>query len=175
MMAMETNETPSVISLSRQGTPTLDGSSPENVRRGGYVLTHVGAGTAPDLTLVASGTEVDLALQTAQALVGESQGPKCVRVVSLPCWELFDKQTHDYRLSVLPNDVPVMSIEASGVHGWSKYAHASHGMEGFGLSAPGGALMEHFGFTVPALVAKAHKVLSFYKGKQVVSPVDKAF
>lgn len=169
-VAIESRETPSVISLSRQGTPTLPGSSADKFAMGAYVIAEVGSG-APQLILASSGTEVALSISTAEALVN-SGDTSSVRVVSMPCWELFDKQSPAYRLSVFPDNVPVMSIEASGTHGWQKYAHASHGMETFGLSAPGPAVYEHFGFTVPVLQAKAKKLLAFYEGKSFFSLVN---
>lgn len=163
-VAMEHAHTPTVISLSRQASPTLVGSAADKVYQGAYVLCDVGASSAPvpTLVLVATGTEVALAVSTAQAIVAASTGVH-VRVVSMPCCELFDEQSLEYQLSVFPDGAPVMSIEASGVAGWKKYAHAPFGLTAFGLSAPGPAVMAHFGFTVDNLVERANEVMAFYK------------
>lgn len=173
LAAMNTAGTPSVISLSRQGTPTLAKGSRDMVSKGAYTVYSTAEGTAPALILAASGTEVDLAIQTAEAAKASAKG--AIQVVSMPCWELFDAQPLAYRMTVFPAGVPVMSIEASGSHGWSRYAHASFGMERFGLSAPGGAVYEHFGFTVANLSAKAQQVMQYYEGKTANSLIEKPF
>ena len=92
-----------------------------------------------------------------------------LRVVSMPCWELFDAQPLEYQLEVFPKDVPVMSIEASGAHGWEKYAHAVYGLHTFGSSGPGAKVYEKFGFTVDNLTKCAENVLNFYSDKPAVS------
>lgn len=101
---------PSIHALSRQNLPQLEGSSIEKAAKGGYVLKEVEG--KPDLTLVSTGSEVALAVEAANLL--EKNGKK-VRVVSLPCFEVFDVQDKDYRLSVLPDGAPVLSIEAMSV------------------------------------------------------------
>ena len=175
VVALESPHTPTVISLSRQAAPTLSGSSWEKVRQGGYVLCDVGGGDgpaqAPALIIVATGTEVTLAVGTAQALADATPALR-FRVVSMPCCELFDEQTTEYQLSVLPDGVPVMSVEASSVAGWRKYAHAPFGMTTFGLSAPGNHVLAHFGFTVPSLVQKAMEVMAYYQSAPVPSLVN---
>ena len=80
----------------------------------------------------------------------------------MPCCELFDEQPLEYQLQVLPEGAPVMSIEAGGIGGWFKYAHAPFGMEAYGASAPAPHLFNLFGFTVPNLVARAKEVVAFY-------------
>jgi len=165
VVAIENPHTPTVISLSRQAAPTLAGSSAEKVALGAYVVASFGQALAlPSLVLVATGTEVALAESVAKALV-EHNGELGVRVVSMPCTELFDKQPLSYQLEILPDGAPVMSIEAGGVHGWKKYAHAPFGMVAFGASAPGNDAFAHFGFTVPNLADKAREVIAFYKEK----------
>lgn len=158
LVAIEHKHTPSVISLSRQAAPALEGSSAEKFAYGAYVLhdyiTH--ADQSCKLVLVGSGTEVALCVDVAKSL-GVN-----VRVVSMPCWELFEAQPLEYQLSVFPEGVPVMSVEASGVHGWRKYAHAPFGLESFGMSAPGNKLYEYFGFTVSNLVIRAQEVIAYY-------------
>lgn len=159
--AMEHTTTPTVICLSRQAAPTLKGTSAEMVAKGGYVVDKLGSATVPSLILAATGTEVSLAVATAHKLVSE-QSNLTITVVSMPCTELFDVQSIEYRLSVFPEGAPVMSIEAAGIEGWRKYAHAPFGMTTYGESAPGNVLFEHFGFTVPNLVRRAQEVLAFY-------------
>ena len=81
----------------------------------------------------------------------------------MPCCELFDRQPLEYKLSVFPDNIPVMSIEASSIYGWNKYAHMVIGMNSFGMSAPGGKVYETFGFTVPQLVQRTHETISHFK------------
>lgn len=95
--------TPSVLALSRQNLPQLEGSSIDKAAKGGYVLKEVEGG---DLTLVSTGSEVSIAVDAAKEL--EDAGLK-VRIVSLPCWEIFDQQTREYQLSVLPHGAPILS------------------------------------------------------------------
>jgi transketolase len=158
--AIEHPSTPSVISLSRQAAPTIEGTSATSVNLGGYVVQRYNNADAPDLILVATGTELQLAVAVAKALAAESLS---IRVVSMPCTELFDKQSITYQLSVFPEGVPVMSIELSATQGWRKYAHAPFGINTFGQSAPAAQLFEYFGFTEANLAAKAKEVIQFYR------------
>lgn len=174
IVGMESRKTPTVISLSRQGAPTLEGSSADKVKLGGYVLQEIGSASSsayPSLTIIGTGTEVELALRVAKAISTKSG---CwVRVVSMPCTELFDVQSVEYQKSVLANGSPVLSVEAGGVSGWrGKYAHAAWGMNDcFGSSAPGGALFKHFGFTEANLLERAEQVVAFYmKDGKVAAP-----
>lgn len=169
VQAIEHKHTPSVLSLSRQAAPALPNTSPQKVALGAYVLTQFGSGT-PALILTSSGTEVQLAVQTAAAM--NSADGVCVRVVSFPCWELFEDQPLGYQMEVFPDGIPVMSIEASGSHGWQKYSHAPYGMTSYGASGPGGKIYEKFGFTVPNLSARAREVISFYQGTPARSLVN---
>lgn len=172
-VAMENPNTPSVICLSRQGTPKLTGTSIAKVKLGGYVISEFGGMGPPKLILVSTGTEVALSVKVAEKLHA-SQNIK-VRVVSMPCCELFDKQSHSYKLETFPHGSPVMSIEASGTCGWQKYAHASCGIDSFGASAPASQLYKHYGLTEENLVEKAKKVVSFYADKHVDSLTVKPF
>ena len=81
----------------------------------------------------------------------------------MPCTELFDKQTLEYKLSLFPVGIPVLSLEASATNGWSKYAHASFGLESFGVSAPGADLFNYFGFTEENLVTQSRTIIEYYK------------
>lgn len=165
--------TPSVIALSRQACPTLPNSSPEKVSLGGYVVHWTGAEpiAAAALILVATGTEVSLAIEVANALAAADG--IVVRVVSMPCTELFDEQSMEYQLQVFPENVPVMSIEPASTTCWLKYAHATFGMSTFGASAPGDKVYARFGFTVDNLTSRAREVVAYYKGTSVPSKLTR--
>jgi transketolase len=154
-IALERKHGPTALIFSRQVVPTFDRSimaSAENVRRGGYTL--IDSADRPDLILIATGSEVSLAVSAHAELV--TQNIK-VRVVSLPSWKLFDAQPREYRESVLPPKVKArLAIEAGVAQGWHKYVGDQGkimSIERFGASAPAGVLAEKFGFTVEAVVA----------------------
>lgn len=142
---------PSVLALSRQGVPQLRlAASDENLSaKGGYVLSDANGTRAA--TIIATGTEVSLAMEAQTTL--RAAGIE-VAVVSMPCWELFDEQDAVYRSGVL-GSAPRIAIEAASTFGWEKYTGpdgAVIGMTGFGASAPAPELYEHFGITADALV-----------------------
>ncbi len=144
---------PSALALSRQNVPTLrtEHTSENLSAKGAYVLAE--ADGQRDVTIIATGTEVSLAMQ-ARALLAE-KGIKAA-VVSMPCWELFDKQGADYRASVLGKGLRV-AVEAAATFGWERYVGEDGiivGMESFGASAPADQLYEFFGITA-AKVAEA--------------------
>jgi transketolase len=154
-IALERKHGPTALIFSRQNVPTFDRSvmaSADNVRRGGYTL--IDSDGTPDVILIATGSEVALAVQAREELV--KQNIK-VRVVSLPSWKLFDAQPREYRESVLPPKVRArLAIEAGVAQGWHKYVGdlgKIMSIERFGASAPAGVLAEKFGFTVEAVVA----------------------
>lgn len=157
--ALESAE-PSCMILTRQGLAPQERSAEqlEAVRRGGYVLKDCDG--APEVILIATGSEVQLAVDAAAALT--EKGRK-VRVVSMPCTELFDAQPADYREAVLPAAVRArVAVEAASVDGWWKYVGldgAVVGMSTFGESAPGGELFKHFGFTVGHVAEVAEGLL----------------
>lgn len=151
---------PSVLVLTRQNLPTLDRAkyaSAEGVRRGGYVLADAPDGK-PDVILIGTGSEVSLCLGAYERLVADGVN---ARVVSLPCWELFDAQPAEYRDSVLPPKVTRrVAVELGVKQGWEKYLGPDGqfvGMCGFGASAPVSVLLKHYGFTVEQIVAAAKK------------------
>jgi len=129
------------------------------VARGGYVLADPKQGK-PEVLLLASGSEVSLAVDAYQRLSAEGVR---ARVVSLPCWELFEKQSVEYRTSVLPPDVAArVSVEQASTFGWARYVGTSGhsvGMTTFGASAPLKELQKKFGFTPEAVVAAARSQL----------------
>ena len=145
--AVDRRDGPTSLVLSRQALPAMPRSDAQtaDIVRGGYVLADCGG--APDCVLIATGSEVALAMEAAKGL-GE-QGRK-VQVVSMPCTNLFDTQPQQYRDSVLPPGVPRVAIEAGVRDGWWRYVTtggAVIGMDSFGASAPAKKLFEHFGFT----------------------------
>jgi len=154
-MAMLQYEGPSAIILTRQKLPELEHTAvpfKEGLARGAYII-HKEKGGAPDVTLMATGSEVSLAIEVCQAL---EKMDKKVRVISMPCWELFEKQDHAYQESVVGGDLGTrVSIEAGinmGWHRWVGHDGITICMEGFGLSAPIADLQKEFGFTADAIV-----------------------
>jgi len=154
---------PVAIVLSRQAIPTLDRkkyASASNVTKGAYVLLCSDPHCLPDVILIGTGTEVALMLDSHDALA--KAGVK-VRSVSMPCQELFEKQSAEYKESVLPSKIRArVSIEAGSTAGWGRYIGLdgeSVGVDSFGASAPLKILSEHFDFTVANVVATVHRVL----------------
>ncbi|MCW5942162.1 MAG: transketolase [Fimbriimonadaceae bacterium] len=156
-MALASPSTPCALALTRQSlsstTPPPGADHP--ALRGGYVLAEPRDGRV-DVILVATGSEVALALAAREALAKEGIG---ARVVSMPCTSVFDGQDSAYRQAVLPQGVPTVSIEAASTFGWAKYAEAHVGLDRFGASAPAERLFEEFGFTVENVVAVARGLL----------------
>ncbi len=156
--AIERADGPSVLALSRQNLPTVTGAiSAETIRKGGYVLADCEG--EPQVTLIATGSEVKLALDAQAALADE--GIKA-RVVSVPCTEAFDRQGAEYRNAVLGKCTPRVAIEAGHPDLWRKYVGSKGGIIGidrFGESAPAGKLFEFFGFTVAHVVATVKNIL----------------
>jgi len=153
---------PTGLALTRQNLPVLDRvkyAPADGLQRGGYVLWQSGDGT-PDVIVIATGSEVSLALEGAERLAGEGIN---VRVVSMPCWKFFDAQLPEYRDSVLPPEVHArVSIEAGVTLGWEHYLGlkgVAIGIDHFGASAPGKILLEKYGFTPDRVVAAAKGVM----------------
>jgi len=149
---------PVALALSRQDLPVLDRSlyaGADNLTRGAYILKDAPDGI-PDIILIATGSEVHIALQAAERLAGTG---KKVRVVSMPSWELFDGQDDAYRRRVLPPDTKArIAVEAGVTQGWSRYVGDSGaviGLNRFGASAPGAVLYQKFGFTPDHVVETA--------------------
>jgi transketolase len=158
-VALANKNGPTALALTRQGVPTLDRSQyapAEGAARGGYVLSEA---AGAKVILMASGSEVHIALE-AQRLLAE-QGLSA-RVVSMPSWELFDAQSQEYRASVLPPGITArVSIEAGVTMGWERYVGLKGKMIGlnhFGASAPYQELYRHFGLTAGAVVEAAREV-----------------
>jgi transketolase len=158
-LSLEAKRTPSILSLSRQGLPLLRLShTEENLSaRGGYELS--GANLDAKVTLIATGSEVTIAMDAQKKLESEGIG---TRVVSMPCWELFDAQDTSYKTETLGPGTVKIAVEAGCSMGWSKYTGIEGGFVGidsFGASAPAGDLYKHFGITADAIAAAAKERL----------------
>jgi transketolase len=161
-LALNRKEGPTALILTRQKVPTIDQSrfaSPEGVLRGGYILAESPDGT-PEVLILATGSEVHLALAAYEKLVQEGIA---VRVVSLASWEVFEAQDVAYREKVLPANVKVrLAIEAGVPMGWERYVGLEGrviGIERFGASAPGPVVMEKFGITAEAIIDAVREML----------------
>ena len=157
-IALESSETPSVMALSRQGLPTVrtERTNENLTQKGGYILRNVRG--ARDITVMATGSEVAIALDAADVL--KDQGYN-VAVVSMPCWELFDHQSDQYRQSVL-GSAPRIAIEALIGFGWDRYLRTQDvfiGMHDFGASGPAPELYQHFGITKERICETAHRLI----------------
>jgi len=179
-VAIETRDRPTALILTRQNVPTLDRevfASAEGLRRGAYVLKDFGAAsggstaaadrgntaagrTDVSVLLIATGSEVSLAVQAAGRLAAEGIP---TRVVSMPCWELFEAQDAAYRESVLPVQVHArLAIEAASPMGWERWVGDRGdviGIDRFGASAPGSEVMRRYGFEVGNVVERARRLV----------------
>ncbi|MDR2346575.1 MAG: transketolase [Planctomycetaceae bacterium] len=160
--AIKLKNTPSVLVLSRQNLPTLDRTkfaSAEGVVKGGYVLID-SSDNKPDIILIASGSEIGICVEAWERLTSDN---KKIRVVSLPCFELFEIQPQEYRDTVLPPSVKKrIAVELAVEQGWRKYIGDQGrfiGMQSFGESAPAGQLMKHFGITCDKICETAKELL----------------
>ncbi|MEX0705479.1 MAG: transketolase C-terminal domain-containing protein, partial [Nitriliruptoraceae bacterium] len=158
-VALET-EGPTVIALTRQGLPALPASAVGNPTRGAHVVADRGDGD-PVLAIIATGSEVHLALAAANQLAADGVA---VRVVSMPSWERFSAQSAEYRDVVLPSSISArVSVEAATTFGWERWvgdAGAAIGLDRFGASAPASRLFEEFGFTEQHVAQVARDVLA---------------
>lgn len=172
--AVEKSTTTSVLALTRQGLPNLVGSSREVVAKGAYVLQHFNKGTRvdelegeADVVIAASGSEVALAVEAAALLTGYK-----VRIVSVPCRDLFDEQSVEYKKEVLGEGIPVISVEAAATFGWSDYSHSQFGLDRFGASATIAQLKDQFGFNAQTLADETRKLVKFYDSRSAPSLFD---
>ena len=160
-MALEARSRPSALLLSRQNLPYLPKPGLEGIAKGGYVLAEpsaAGSTRKAQAVIIATGSEVHLALQ-AQTALARDHGI-AVRVVSMPSTQVFDRQSLDYKQSVLPAKLPRVAIEAGVTDGWWKYGCAAVvGIDSYGESAPAPALFKHFHLTAENLVDTVRKVL----------------
>jgi transketolase len=158
-LAIQTKDAPSIMALTRQGVPAVrDDASKNMCERGAYVL-RPGKG-ADDIVLLASGSEVHLAVEAAERLEVDDIS---ARVVSVPCYDRFLEQDENYIRSITGKDLPKIAIEAGIRQGWDTIIGRDGGfigMDGFGASGPGGELFTHFGITADAIVAMAKEKLA---------------
>jgi transketolase len=161
-VALEREDGPVALLLSRQNIPVLDRSevaSADGLEHGGYVLWESGSG-APALILIATGAEVDITLSAARMLAAEGTD---VRVVSMPCMELFEAQSPEYREQVLPSAVRVrLAVEPGASQSWWRWVGSDGdvlGLDRFGASAPGTTVLEKLGFTTENIITRARALL----------------
>jgi len=152
-LALRAKDKPSVLALTRQNLPQVRTEALENLSaRGAYRLR---AASGPrKVVLLATGSEVEVALAAADGLEGQGIGAD---VVSMPCCELFDAQSDAYRADILPSDALLVSVEAGATFGWERYTGSDGlniGLDRFGASAPAGDLFKRFGFTAEAIVPR---------------------
>lgn len=169
-VAIEHKNAPVALVLTRQKLPVLDPKKysqiSDGMRKGGYILADATEGEQPDVILVASGSEVHLALDARKALLKDGIH---ARVVSLPSWNIFDRQTGEYRSEVFPKSIPVLAIEAGATLGWRSYVGPQIdviGVDRFGASAPGERVYREYGFTVDNV--REH-VMNLIQEKKVVA------
>jgi transketolase len=160
---MQLRDQPVALVLTRQPVPTFDRSKygpASGVAKGGYILADTADGR-PDVILMGTGSEVSLCVEAYEQL--KSQGIKA-RVVSMPSWDLFERQDEAYRRQVLPVEVKArVSVEAAATFGWSRYLGPTGiaiGMHRFGASAPIKDLLKKFGFTTEKVVAAAREAIA---------------
>ncbi len=156
-LAIESEHTPSILALSRQGVPTIRSDSQENLTaKGGYIIAP--AKGRVSATLIATGTEVSLAIEAQKRLADENI---FVNVVSMPCCELFDKQPAEYKNAIL-GKAPRIAIEAASIYGWERYVGDNGtviGLDDFGTSAPANEVYEHFGITAENIINTVKKYI----------------
>ena len=167
---------PTAFALTRQKVPLIDRSrfaSAEGLRKGGYILAEAENGKGvPQLILIATGSEVSLALEARETLQGEGTR---VRVVSMPCWELFEEQSEAYRDEVLPPSVSArLAIEAGVRQGWDRYVGTAGDvicLDRFGASAPGDVALKNLGFNVDNVVTRARELVKL-NSRRVLKPLS---
>lgn len=169
-VALTSKHTPSILALSRQNLPQLENSTLENAIKGGYVAHDV---AGAQITLVSTGSEVCICIDAVKEL--EKKGVKA-RVVSIPCFEVFDAQSKDYRLSVLPDGIPSLSVEVMSTMGWERYTHEQFGLNRFGASGAYKDVYKKFEFTPEGVTKRALATIDFWKDvPNIRSPINRAF
>jgi transketolase len=165
-VAMEHRDGPVALILTRQNVPVIDRSRfnpASGLRKGAYILAD--SPERPEIILIATGSEVHLALEVYERLSNEGIG---VRVVSMPSWELFEKQPKEYRNKILPPEITVrISVEADVTLGWHKYVGLQGeivGIDRFGASAPGKTVLKEFGFTSENVLKRVRALLAERRG-----------
>jgi transketolase len=162
-IAIECMDNPVVLILTRQKLPVLDLNKypaiTDGVKRGGYIIAESDSKTIPDVILIATGSELHLALSSIDQLAKEDLK---VRIVSFPCWTLFKSQPLSYQNQILPKEIPQLFIEAGTTLGWNSYIGIDEqfiGVDKYGASAPGEVVMREYGFTVENICEKVRVLL----------------
>ncbi|KAJ6013474.1 Transketolase C-terminal/Pyruvate-ferredoxin oxidoreductase domain II [Penicillium herquei] len=168
--ALTAKHTPSILALTRQNLPQLENSTIERALKGAYVAVE---NPNAAVTIISTGSEVGICIDAANYL--KEKHNIVARVVSVPCFEVFDAQDKAYRLSVLPDGIPVLSVEALTTMGWERYAHEQFGLNRFGASGPYKQVYAKFEFTPEGISKRAIATIDFYKGHTVRSPINRAF
>jgi transketolase len=130
-VALTSKSTPSILALTRQNLPQLENSTLQNAIKGGYVSVE---NEKADITLVSTGSEVCICIEAVKYL--KDKHNLTARVVSIPCFEVFDVQSKEYRLKCLPDGIPSLSVEAMSTMGWERYSNEQFGLNRFGASGP---------------------------------------
>ncbi|OJI96836.1 hypothetical protein ASPVEDRAFT_23819 [Aspergillus versicolor CBS 583.65] len=168
--ALTAKHTPSILALTRQNLPQLEHSSIEAALKGAYPVLEAPNAT---VTIISTGSEVSICLDAATYL--QKNHGVVARVVSVPCFEVFDAQDKEYKLKVLPDGIPVLSVEVCSTMGWERYSHEQFGLNRFGASGPYKEVYAKFEFTPEGISKRALATIDFYKGVPVRSPVNRAF
>ncbi|BCS18507.1 transketolase tktA [Aspergillus puulaauensis] len=168
--ALTAKHTPSILALTRQNLPQLEHSSIEAALKGAYPVLEAPNAT---VTIISTGSEVSICLDAATYL--QKNHGVVARVVSVPCFEVFDAQDKEYKLKVLPDGIPVLSVEVCSTMGWERYSHEQFGLNRFGASGPYKEVYAKFEFTPEGVSKRALATIDFYKGVPVRSPINRAF
>ncbi|KAL2855866.1 Transketolase, thiamine diphosphate binding domain-containing protein [Aspergillus pseudoustus] len=168
--ALTAKHTPSILALTRQNLPQLENSTIEAALKGAYPVLEAPNAT---VTIISTGSEVSLCIEAAAYL--EKNHGVIARVVSVPCFEVFDAQDKEYKLKVLPDNIPVLSVEVCSTMGWERYSHEQFGLNRFGASGPYKEVYAKFEFTPEGISKRALATIDFYKGVPVRSPINRAF
>jgi len=170
-VALTSTSTPTILALTRQNLPQLEGSTIGHAIKGGYTVLE---NKEAQITLVSTGSEVSICLEAVKYL--KDNNDITARVVSMPCTEVFDAQSKDYKLSVIPDGVPALSVEVMSTLGWEKYTHEQFGLNRFGASGPYKEVYKKFEFTPEGISKRAVATVDFYKDvKPLRSPINRAF
>ncbi|TVY21655.1 putative transketolase [Lachnellula arida] len=170
-IALTSKYTPSIIALSRQNLPHLENSTLARAIKGGYVVHEP---EKADITLVSTGSEVCICVDAVKYL--KDNHNLNARVVSIPCFEIFDAQSKEYRLSILPDGIPSLSVEAMSTMGWERYTHEQFGLNRFGASGAYKDVYKKFEFTPEGVSKRAVATVDFYKDvPNIRSPINRAF
>ena len=153
-IALEHRDRPIAFALTRQKVPTLPGTETGGTLRGAYTLVEA---ENPDIIIAATGSEVHIAVDAAKILATHDIA---ARIVSMPCWSIFELQSEEYRESIFPFAVPVIGVEAGVEMGWQGYADGFVGMKRFGTSAPGEVAMDKFCFTPEHVAERSMELLA---------------